>query len=358
MSNVKYILLALCIYLAAISCVAEVHVANTVHEEKVEVRFIIRTSASLPHVSRASDNPLENNINDLAIIVMKSDGGEDFVGDYIVIVEDFEPATSSTVAFKASLFATETKVKLLFIANCPADVKEYLELHATDFGQLKITEAELRATLTSPAEAITMTGEATLDAIHPETVTIITVPLIRSLAKVDMLLKLPPGSLSFEPQVGFIYHSNELLQIFPNLETLDDPLTPSMVLAPSVPGNSEIQHYGNYVYPTDPETGAFFTAYVSESVEAKTIEERLAATCIVVGGSFDGGPTTYYRVDFNSDEDGHPFGQILRNHYYVFTITGISAPGQGNINDALEKASIAIVVDGAWERVVPLGLYN
>ncbi len=60
---------------------------------------------------------------------------------------------------------------------------------------------------------------------------------------------------------------------------------------------------------------------------------------LVVGGSFNGGPTTYYRLDFA------PAGTLanpLRNHLYQFNIARVTSPGWSTVDEAYRQASLNI----------------
>lgn len=70
------------------------------------------------------------------------------------------------------------------------------------------------------------------------------------------------------------------------------------------------------------------------------------ATCIVVGGYYDGASElSYYRIDFNPGVEGHPFGQVLRNHKYVFRIKKVT--GTGGVMPLRQRR---IVLRVSWPR--------
>lgn len=75
------------------------------------------------------------------------------------------------------------------------------------------------------------------------------------------------------------------------------------------------------------------------------------ATCIVVEGYYAGSDTpSYYRMDFDSDNERNAFGQVLRNHKYIFNIKKVSAPGWSNPDDAANNRSSSIVAEvQAWD---------
>ena len=63
--------------------------------------------------------------------------------------------------------------------------------------------------------------------------------------------------------------------------------------------------------------------------------------CIVIGGKYDGGDETFYRLDFitKDEDDKDSWLNIQRNHSYTFTINSVSGDGYG-LNDAYNSAPI------------------
>ena len=71
-----------------------------------------------------------------------------------------------------------------------------------------------------------------------------------------------------------------------------------------------------------------------------------SATCIVVGGYYNRNEKlSYYRMDFDPDNKENAFGQILRNHKYIFNVKKVSAPGWDNPDDAANNQSAHIVAE-------------
>jgi hypothetical protein len=65
--------------------------------------------------------------------------------------------------------------------------------------------------------------------------------------------------------------------------------------------------------------------------------------CLVIGGSFEGGPVTYYRIDFaNHSGDVWEYMPLLRNNRYFVTITDIASPGVGSPDEALRSVPVNI----------------
>lgn len=67
--------------------------------------------------------------------------------------------------------------------------------------------------------------------------------------------------------------------------------------------------------------------------------ERMA---IVVGGFYNGSPTeTYYRLDFAVNKE---LINVLRNHLYQFSISGVSGPGYGDVQTAYRSEAMNMAV--------------
>jgi hypothetical protein len=63
-------------------------------------------------------------------------------------------------------------------------------------------------------------------------------------------------------------------------------------------------------------------------------------TCLVIGGSYQGGATTYYKVDFTSQEKGQPvFLPLLRNNYYLIKVINVNSNGHSSPEMALASTS-------------------
>ena len=103
---------------------------------------------------------------------------------------------------------------------------------------------------------------------------------------------------------------------------------------------------------SEPDPVSVAGIYVPEADEVADAAARLTdATCIVVGGYYDGqSQPTYYRVDFDPGLEGHPFGQILRNHRYVFRIRKVTGPGWSDPGlAAVNKATSIVAEIEPWE---------
>ena len=87
-------------------------------------------------------------------------------------------------------------------------------------------------------------------------------------------------------------------------------------------------------------------------------DDHLKRPRLIIGGKYDGGPTTYYRIDFSGLDGGSKdsfTSDILRNHLYRFTINSVSGPGQETANEAdatiPEKLDFTTAIE-PWETGV------
>jgi hypothetical protein len=78
--------------------------------------------------------------------------------------------------------------------------------------------------------------------------------------------------------------------------------------------------------------------------------------CVIVGGSYEGGATTYYRVDFiakggTSAAPTYTYLDLLRNHRYTLAIGKVSGAGYDTPKDAFDARSFNMEVDVMeWEE--------
>lgn len=66
-------------------------------------------------------------------------------------------------------------------------------------------------------------------------------------------------------------------------------------------------------------------------------ENHLNRPRLIIGGKYEDGPETYYRIDFSGLDGGSKdffTSDILRNHLYRFTINSVSGPGQSTADAA------------------------
>ncbi len=337
---------------------------KTPGDDHSQVRFVIKAPAPVIPGTRLADPAFENSINNITVFLLKTVDDE-FILSGIEMIEDFQSVGGNAMAFTMSLEVSETPTKLLFATNLLSSWTDMFNdpSYVEGIVSQQLPEEQVRTGLISPLSLATkgsadgmmvMSGDATLPTIDPNTTVNIEVPLIRAVARVDLQINLDADSKSFEPVNAAVYRAQNSFSSFPSEEALD-PSDHSRVIAATVPTPATGLPYQFTLDPVDPATGLFATTYVSENVPPTTADGRLnEATCVVVGGYFnESSEITYYRVDFNSGEAGHPFGQILRNHKYIFDITKVTAPGFTTPDEAAVSVSNSMTIDvTTWDENV------
>ena len=216
--------------------------------------------------------------------------------------------SGTTTSFSARLLATDKTLDLYIVANATAAV-------LANEPQVGDTENEVRTKLQ------------------------LGFPL-GAVARVDVLVG---GITNFELTSIQAYRVNSRIQLIANQDL-------PVVTAPSIPVNSRME----VNTPVSAVSGnqAVSGLYLSESVSPAESERVNGATCVVVGGKYAGsGEVTYYRIDFDPDDTQGSFGQILRNHRYVFTIRSVAGPGWPSADEAASNRSAQINLDiQSWDE--------
>ncbi len=230
---------------------------------------------------------------------------------------------------------------------------------------------------------IPMWGESDLVTVMPGMVVDRTVPLMRSVARVDIGvgqhtraddgtfswngLTGPTGEASskaipFEMTAVYVVRPNNRYNVAPVLRNVDFsfPASPKAT-APSVPvgatGLSVPASQANFRYEVD---GLYTTQdiYVPEAdiVMGGGDSDHRNRMALVVEGRYDQNgngnyaeePLSYYRVDFGNDKT---FDNVLRNRLYSFSIQGVISTGQPTVETAYNSHAMNMsvsVVD--WDQ--------
>lgn len=181
--------------------------------------------------------------------------------------------------------------------------------------------------------------------------TSVPVSLYRMLSKINVEVMLA-AQTDFELKSVRLYNYNTNGRIYPRVN--GGSVNTGLTNIPDDPGN--------VIGDTDSDalrymeiTGGISCKETIYAFEAANGGSTTFSTnpCLVVGGSYEGGATTYYRVDF-SDKDGK-YWDLLRNHRYEVRITAVKSPGYPDENTAFESRPVDIETDIAvWdEKPVP-----
>lgn len=252
-----------------------------------------------------------------------------------------------TTRFEANLRTADVPVKLLILANSGQTLQSYVPGVGEDEQSVR-GGLELEFPQGGMEECLPMYGEISLPNIEAGVTNVMNVSVLRAVARVDVKTRLAPGSPSFDIREVRIYRANDRLRLIPDNLAGEGELK---VLTPTVPA-SAASLAQPLVKASPAPTDSIGGIYLPESRGFSESEQRRTrATAIVVGGVFEGDTVvTYYRVDFNSGVEGHPFGQVLRNYLYSFTVKRVSASGWPTPEEALSNMAASMTVDvQAWE---------
>lgn len=161
------------------------------------------------------------------------------------------------------------------------------------------------------------------------------ITLLRSVAKIDLGVDV----YNDDPSIGFgkrfklqhvyVYNAMNKACIVPDIH--DAGLVENKVTAPKIPDDATpIKSAQEYTL-----TGSdlFNEIYLPESDCTKEDEH----TFLVIGGVYDGGQETFYRIDFVNKEDKKL--DLLRNYRFLVNITNVARDGFGTKEEAAAAKS-------------------
>lgn len=169
--------------------------------------------------------------------------------------------------------------------------------------------------------------------------------LTRMVAKVDISLS---EALKKKEEKGF-----ELRSVRVYNYTMSGRLVPDATKAagapslPAKPDKASKEEFIEYKLPS-PYAELKSHIYLFEAPEGVGYNEEgyTENTCLVIGGKYNGGPETFYRIDFVvQDDDENDFLPVLRNNSYRITIMDVASEGETTPEEALESSATNIKAD-------------
>ena len=289
-------------------------------ENEVWVRLIVSRPYSGKEVRSKAGNDRETEIDEFQLLDIE-EGGYKYLVPGISITN-----SGTTTSFSARLLATDKTLDLYIVANATAAVLAN-EPQVGDTENEVRTKLQLGFPLGGNFTTLPMSGHyrlvSGLDANYRQEIS--GVSMLRAVARVDVLVG---GITNFELTSIQAYRVNSRIQLIANQDL-------PVVTAPSIPVNSRME----VNTPVSAVSGnqAVSGLYLSESVSPAEY-----------AGS---GEVTYYRIDFDPDDTQGSFGQILRNHRYVFTIRSVAGPGWPSADEAASNRSAQINLDiQSWDE--------
>lgn len=298
---------------------------------QVAVQLAVKTpSTTLPQMTKR-DLDHENLVRDIQVLVF-----EEGIYQYRVPGVNLINSGSNTT-FKALLTSSAKPVKLYILANVTAEIGLNEPVPGENETQVK---ERLYKTYTADGlqTVFPMFGEYTFESgLSTGKVNSVSgVKLLRGIARVDVI---KAESLSnFTLQSVQLFRANNRIQLIPEEgEVVTTPSISSESVASVTTAPVEVIG--------DMSQGQI---YLPESAVPSDLTRQ--GTCVVIGASYGGGETSYYRMDFNI-RDAANVGQILRNYRYIFRIVSVAGPGWSSPEDAANNAASNVSVEiKAWDE--------
>lgn len=325
----------LAVILFFISCNDEVEIpAGNDAGDGIKVRMVITIpfSTGYSKTKAGIGEPIhESVISEVQVLVF-----EDRKYRYRVPGISINSNTEQTT-FTALLKASPLPVELLILAN----TDEAVISNEPSSGDSKdVVKKKINRQFDNLASNFPMYGEyefpAGLSSTEKQEIT--GIKMLRSIARVDVIAT---EAMNFRLAEVKAYRANSSLQVIP------DEAGSVKVTTPSVPDESTA-NVNSRMFSVAEEDGNEFSAqlYLPEATSPAESDRVSNATCVVVGGYYNGSDKmSYYRMDFDPDNKENSFGQILRNHKYIFNVKKVSAPGWDNPDDAANNRSAHIMVE-------------
>lgn len=322
---------------------------SNVNEYATLVLNIKTPATTIPQpTSRSAQTAEETAIENVKVLVFSDVNGDGvYRFNYMVDGTQLKNGQNGTTRFQVMVQSSAVPLKIYLVANYSDAFVGYNPVFGDDEASVKTS---IRRNFTSDGllTDLPMYGEISVSGLDASTTNNFEVTVLRAIARVDVKTGLSPTSPAFSLREVYVYRANDQIQIIPDAIASSGTMR---VVAPSVPAGSSLLMQPvakSSSVPTDSIGGL----YIPESVSpAEDGEYKLSATTVIVGGVFgEDKVVSYYRADFNSGIEGHPFGQVLRNHLYTFTIKNVSGTGLPSPEEAAKSLASSMTVDvQQWE---------
>lgn len=323
----------------------------------------------------------ENEIRTIDVLAFKKDNGGNWaysykaVGENISVAPDAD-ATANKKQFSVKVTKEAFQQVFVLIINARNEInaldwdalanKEKNELlEMLIFENAERWEAKLSDSADpSKFTPFPMWGESVPQVISESTNSNNgTIKVLRAIARVDVIAETVKSD--FELTDVHIYNTKTRGYIVPDPVNIDANVTAIKALAPNA---TATMPHNDYISADDPKSLKYkVTAstkleraiYLLESPAVSDKEstqvtdaERYQTTCLVIGGKYKGGETTWYRVDlFKEVKDSkgeitsQKYADFLRNHSYRFNISAVSGPGHPDPETAFKNKTINMVTE-------------
>lgn len=226
------------------------------------------------------------------------------------------------------------------------------------------TEDRWKVISASDYTTFPMWGESGAEKITGSTNSLsMAIPMLRMVAKINVQLDETVSGLTnkFKMKSVHLYNTNTSGHVVPAAVKEEIRSTNQRYLfveEPTVPSDAVLSEgpveYTDFTAPGTPDVAMKGAIYTFET-KAPSDDDRMKATCLVIGGLYDNDTKeTYYRVDF-FENDGTTLRDILRNYQYVVNITDVKGRGHESVDVAYKSKSVNMVAKILYWNEAGLG---
>lgn len=308
--------------------------------EEVYVDFRIST-ISVPGVVKGTKTKVftETGIVSITALVFAADNKFDYMAGGAIKSSD-----DNGTIFTVKLRSSKTPVYIYFVANSasiftvPANIPQWGDALPTVKRKIALTYG-----VNGISKDLPMAGQIQLPSLTANSVNTINIKMLRAVARADIVVAPEISTSTFQLVNARIYRANDSIQVIPtpDVNWQDPVISTTSILEKSTCRINSLNAIN--VSSTNKIEGKIF---LPESCRISNEADRTSkATALVVGGRYNGNPLmTYYRIDFDPNQSEHPFGQVLRNYRYLFTIGNVTGDGWSSPNDAANNVPSSITV--------------
>lgn len=272
----------------------------------------------------------EHYIKEVDVLVFNESGGSKFF--YEKVQATMIDGTSELKSFKVSFTPTTDPVQFVVIANARAMIGG-LSLNTSMSRDNVLAALEMSLTsgsgwnsTTGAYDPLPMWGQTDF-AVRTDAASVNeSVDMLRSLARVDVNVA-TAAQAKFAISNVTLYNSSLNGRIAPSdAAWVAADKAVNAVSLPTTPAKNSALSYA--------VTGGSLerTIYTFEAAAA-TSSADMTAPYLIIAGSYDGGATSYYRVDF-FDSANSAYLNLMRNHLYNVVISEVGGPGYASVSEA------------------------
>ncbi|WP_455666736.1 hypothetical protein [Phocaeicola sp.] len=356
-----------------------------------EVNFLIAVPYAAPTgtqtgtQSRAIETDQENAIDNIYVLAFKVEyeqngtiKSETYDYSAIGIKSAANTEGASSQSFTVKVRVKDYKQRFVVITNAEDAVtaltgdpntwtgKDKADMLANLKVSLGQTEDRWKVISASDYTAFPMWGESGAEKITGSTNSLsMAIPMLRMIAKINVQLDETVSGLTnkFKMKSVHLYNTNTSGHVVPSIAAVKEEIRNTnqrylVVEEPTIPSDAVLSkgpiEYTDFTAPGTPDVAMKGAIYTFET-KAPSNEDRMKATCLVIGGLYgDDTNETYYRVDF-FESDGKTLRDILRNYQYVVNITDVKGRGHESVDVAYKSKSVNMVAETLYWNEAGLG---